>query len=141
MKNDFLQNIRRLLTRRVIYHATSWFVLLCILTISEMRGGTASFGHNFSNELINVFFYAAIYYINSEILIPKYLIPNRLWTYLGLLFGLAMFLTPIKIFVLFLKFQNYTTARYTQVATNLLRRVESPLDRLMGIKKDDEPQK
>ena len=34
-----------------------------------------------------------------------------------------------------------TTARYTQVATNLLRRVESPLDRLMGIKKDDEPQK
>ena len=107
MKNDFLQNIRRLLTRRVIYHATSWFVLLCILTISEMRGGTASFGHYFSNELINVFFYAAIYYINSEILIPKYLIPNRLWTYLGLLFGLAMFLTPIKIFVFFLKFQNY----------------------------------
>ncbi len=32
-----------------------------------------------------------------------------------------------------------TTARYTQVATNLLRSVESPLDRLLGRKKDDEP--
>ena len=34
-----------------------------------------------------------------------------------------------------------TTARYTQVATNLLRSVESPLDRLLWPKKDDEPSK
>lgn len=34
-----------------------------------------------------------------------------------------------------------TTARYTQVATNLLRSVESPLDRLSALKKKDEPTK
>lgn len=34
-----------------------------------------------------------------------------------------------------------TTARYTQVATNLLRSVESPLDRLLASKKKDEPPK
>ena len=34
-----------------------------------------------------------------------------------------------------------TTARYTQVATNLLRSVESPLDRLLWPKKDAEPSK
>ena len=32
-----------------------------------------------------------------------------------------------------------TTARYTQVATNLLRSVESPLDRLLAKKKDEPP--
>ena len=32
-----------------------------------------------------------------------------------------------------------TTARYTQVATNVLRAVESPLDRLAAAEKDQPP--
>lgn len=105
--NKLIENIKRQLTRRVIYHAAFWFVLLCVLTLSEMRGGDASTLHFFSNEVVNVLFYAAIYYINSEILIPKYLKPNRLWSYLIGLIGVAVILTPIKIFILFQKFENF----------------------------------
>ena len=105
--NELIKNIKRLLTRRTIYHTAFWFVLLCVLTLSEMRGGDASFLHFFSNELINILFYIAIYYANSEFLIPKYLKPNKLWTYLFGLIGIALVLTPIKIFILFLKYKNF----------------------------------
>ena len=105
--NSFISNIKLLLTRRVIYHAAFWFTLLCILTIVEMQGGDASFMFFFTNELVNVFFYAAIYYINSEYLIPKYLTHNKLWTYLGILIIVALVVTPIKIFILFNKFSNF----------------------------------
>ena len=105
--NKIIRNIKRLLTRRAIYHAAFWFVLLCVLTLSEMRGGDASFMHFFSNELVNVLFYAAIYYANSEFLIPKYLKPNKLWSYLIGLIGIALVLTPIKIFILFQKFTDF----------------------------------
>ncbi|MBL7815358.1 MAG: sensor histidine kinase [Saprospiraceae bacterium] len=105
--NDLLANIKRLLTRRTIYHAAFWFVLLCVLTLSEMQGGDASFMHFFTNELVNVLFYAAIYYINSEFLIPKYLKPNKLIHYLVGLVGTALVLTPIKVFIFFQKFQHF----------------------------------
>ena len=106
-----LENINRLLTRRLVYHAAFWFVLLGILTISEMRSGDEAFGRLFVNELINVFFYALIYYINSDYLIPKYLIPNKLGQYLGFLVAVAVVLTPIKIFILFQRFKGSASAQ------------------------------
>jgi two-component system, LytTR family, sensor kinase len=115
--NKIIENIKRLLTRRVIYHTAFWFVLLCLLTLSEMQGGDASTLHFFSNELVNVFFYIVIYYINSEFLIPKYLIPNKLWVYLGSLIGVALVLTPIKVFVLYQKFINFPDAQDHLIAS------------------------
>ncbi len=102
-----VEHIKSLLTRRAIYHVAFWFVLLCALTLSEMRGGDASFLHFFSNELVNIVFYATIYYVNSEFLLPKYLKPNKLWFYLAGLVGVALIVTPIKIFILFQKFKNF----------------------------------
>ena len=104
---EFLQHIKRFLTRRMIYHSAFWLVLLCVLTLSEMQNGDANFLHYLLNEVINISFYALIYYFNSEYLIPKYLITNKLWTYLGLLIAAAVILTPIKVFILFKRFQNY----------------------------------
>jgi LytS/YehU family sensor histidine kinase len=72
-----------------------------------MQDGDASFGHYFTNEVVNVFFYAVIYYINSVYLIPQYLSRNKLWAYLGLLVGTAIVITPIKVFILFQKFNLY----------------------------------
>lgn len=106
MKN-VIEHIKRLWTRRTIYHAAFWFVLVCVLTLSEMQGGDASFMHFFSNELINVVFYVIIYYANSEFLIPKYLKPNKLIPYIVGLVGIALILTPIKIFIFFQKFKNF----------------------------------
>jgi LytS/YehU family sensor histidine kinase len=57
--------------------------------------------------VVNVFFYAVIYYFNSEYLIPKYLTNNKLWVYLGFLFATAIVVTPIKVFILYQKFHLY----------------------------------
>jgi two-component system, LytTR family, sensor kinase len=105
--SEIFLNIKKLLTRRVIYHASFWLTLLCILTLVELNGNEGSFLHIFTNEIVNIFFYAAIYYINSEYLIPQYLAKNKFWTYLGLLIGTAMVITPIKIFILYKKFYNF----------------------------------
>lgn len=101
--NRIIGNIKKLLTRRVIYHWAFWFTLLCILTVMEMRSGDESFLFYFSNELIVVIFYAIIYYFNSEYLIPQYLTQNKMWVYMGLLIASAILITPIKIFILFKK--------------------------------------
>ena len=106
-----LENINRRMTRRVVYHVSFWFVLLGILTISEMRSSDDTFGHLLGNELINVFFYALIYYINSDYLIPKYLVSNKLGQYLGLLVGVSVILTPIKVFILFQRFKGNPSAQ------------------------------
>jgi sensor histidine kinase YesM len=107
MMNHLIQNIKPLLTRRVIYHIAFWFVLFCLLILSEMNGREASFMHILTNELINIAFYALIYYFNSEYLIPNYLASNRVWLYLGLLIATAILVTPIKVFILFFKYKNY----------------------------------
>jgi two-component system, LytTR family, sensor kinase len=101
-----LENINRLITRRLVYHAAFWFVLLCILTISEGRNSGGNLGHIFGNELVAVFFYVLIYYVNSEYLMPKYLIPNKFWQYLSLLVALAVLVTPIRVFIMFHRFKD-----------------------------------
>jgi two-component system, LytTR family, sensor kinase len=105
--NFKITDIKKLLTKRVIYHIAFWFTLLCILTFWEMQASEGSFWHSFSNEVVNVLFYVFIYYINSEYLIPQYLAKNKLWSYLGLLIASAFILTPIKVFILFQKFSNF----------------------------------
>ncbi len=106
-----LDNINRYLTRRLVYHAAFWFVLLCILTISEFHNSGGNLQKILVNELITVFFYALIYYVNGEYLIPKYLIPNKLGQYLGLLIALAILVTPIKIFILFQRYHDRPSAQ------------------------------
>lgn len=104
---SIIEHIKRLWTRRTIYHAAFWFVLLCAMTLKEMQDGDASFMHFFTNEVVNIVFYATIYYANSEYLIPNYLKPNKLTSYLIGLVGLALLLTPIKNAVLLYKFEDF----------------------------------
>jgi two-component system, LytTR family, sensor kinase len=109
--NKILENINRLMNRRLVYHASFWFVLICLLTIAELRSSGGALGHLFMNELVTVFFYAVIYYVNGEYLIPKYLIPNKFGQYLGFLTALAVLVTPIKVFVLFHRFKGLPNAQ------------------------------
>ncbi len=109
--NKILGNINGLLTRRLVYHASFWFVLLCILTLAEMRSSGGTLGHLLMNEFVTVFFYALIYYVNGEYLIPKYLIPNKLMQYLGFLVALSVIITPIKVFALFHRFSDTPSAQ------------------------------
>jgi two-component system, LytTR family, sensor kinase len=110
VKVSKIQNIfKKWLTRRVLVHAIFWFLLLSTLTLLDWRSGgnDAGFAFYLSNQVINIFFYAVIYYLNAEFLIPTYLSKNRLWTYVILISGLAVLITPIKIYFLFEKFAEF----------------------------------
>jgi two-component system, LytTR family, sensor kinase len=103
-----ITNIKKLLTRRVIYHAAFWFTLLFTLTLMGIvQNKAGSFGHIFTNEIIHVLFFMVIYYVNSEYLIPELLEKKKLWTYVGLLGTLALVVTSIENFIFFLKFKNF----------------------------------
>ena len=105
--NEVNKYLKLIFTKRVAIHFAPWFTLLCLLIILESRNGEANIMVYVRNEIFEVLFYAAIYYINSEYLIPKFLAKNEVWRYLGLLFLTAIVLTPIKIMVLFNNFHNY----------------------------------
>jgi len=92
-------------TKRVVYHSIFWLVLFVILMLIE--GTERGFWFTFSNEVINVFFYAAIVYFNLNYLIPNYLSKNRFLTYAGLLVLASLIITPLKMIVFYLKFPEY----------------------------------
>jgi two-component system, LytTR family, sensor kinase len=136
-----ITNIKKLLTRRVIYHAAFWFTLLCILTLMGIiQDKAGSFWHICTNEIISVCFYAAIYYINSEYLIPQYLERKTFWQYVGLLLALAIVITPIKIFILFIKFNNFPldqiTLRASQPQLYLISLITAGVSTLVKITSD-----
>ncbi len=101
--SNFLQPVARLLQQRIVYHALAWTVLLVALVSLGLRNLDVSFWYVVSNEMVNVAFYALIYYLNSEYLVPRYLATNRTLEYFSALIGTALLITPIKIFVLYLK--------------------------------------
>lgn len=92
-------------TKRVVYHSIFWLMLFVILMLIE--GTERGFWFTFSNEVINVFFYAAIVYFNLNYLIPNYLSKNRFLTYAGLLVLASLIITPLKMIVFYFKFSNY----------------------------------
>jgi two-component system, LytTR family, sensor kinase len=86
------------------YHMIFWGIVLIILTIVE--GTRHGFVFTFTNELINVFFYALIVYLNLFYLIPKYLTQKRFLAYAAYLVLAIVLITPIKILVFYLKFNH-----------------------------------
>lgn len=60
-----------------------------------------------SNQIINLLFYALIVYVNILYLIPKYLSQKKFFTYFVFLFGLALLITPIKLFIFHFKWEPY----------------------------------
>ncbi len=94
----------RFFTRRVVYHTLFWLAVLLLLTIFEETG--QGFGFTLSNELINLMFYILIVYFNLEYLIPNYLTKKKFLRYSGLLILATLIITPIKLFVFYLKFSS-----------------------------------
>ncbi len=101
-------------TRRGVYHSIFWLVLLVLLMLIE--GVERGFWFTFSNEIINVFFFAAIVYFNLNYLIPSYLSKNRFLTYAGLLVLAALIITPLKMIVFYFKFSGYPALQSQLVA-------------------------
>ncbi len=92
-------------TKKIVYHSVFWLALLVLLTLIE--GVENSLMFTFSNELINLLFYAAIVYFNLFYLIPNYLAKNKFTTYFGLLILSTIIITPLKIFTFYQKFHEF----------------------------------
>lgn len=92
------------LSQRVVYHSLFWFMILLLLTIFDAT--SYPFLFSLGNELINVFFYAALVYFNLLYLVPNYLTKKRFLTYCGLLIMATLIITPLKVLVLYFKFSG-----------------------------------
>lgn len=105
MTNNWRVRLYNFFTRKIVYHSIFWLVVLVILTIFE--GFQNGFFFTFSNEVINVLFFAVIVYFNLYYLIPNYLTKKRFLTYCTLLVLSAILITPLRIIVFYFKFADW----------------------------------
>lgn len=101
---DFRHRAYDFLTQRIVYHSIFWLILLLILTLIESTH--QGFVFALSNELINIFFYCVIVYFNVFYLIPNYLTKKKFLTYCGLLILSTIIITPLKVIILYFKFNH-----------------------------------
>lgn len=95
-------------TQKSVFIPLFWVSFFVILFVGEWRSSTSdSFGFIFTNELINVVFYALIVYFNLRYLVPNYFKWNGLARYLGLLVLSIIIITPIKAMIFYWKFTPY----------------------------------
>ena len=104
LAGNFLDRLGKTLTRRPFYHAGGWLAFLVLMTMTDWRTGTSSFGIALASQSINTLFYIAVVYVNLISLFPNYLKQGKYWQYLLLLAGLALMVTPIKLVVKYLLF-------------------------------------
>ncbi len=92
------------LTQRKLYHSLFWIAYYILLVVLEK--GEGSLMDTMLNEFINIIFYAIIVYINTLYLIPHFLKEKKILSYLILLFAVALFITPIKLFAFHCQFSG-----------------------------------
>ena len=112
-----ISRLYNFLSKRIVYHSLFWFILLLLLTIFE--GINKGFFFTLSNEVINLFFYAAIVYFNLSYLIPNYLSKNKFATYIGLLALSTIIITPLKIFTFYFKFYEHPSLQSNMLNNQL----------------------
>jgi len=88
-----------ILNKDISYHIFFWVSLYVILVVLDNKG-TLSF--ILLKEFFNVAFFAAMVYINIELLFPNYLQSKNLLKHILSLAVIALLITPIKILSLFL---------------------------------------
>lgn len=99
---NFLDSLYEFLSRRPVYHGLFWIVLFSLMRWIDQRNDVETW-FALGNELIQLFFYALLVYLNLLYLIPNYL-ARHAFVYFGLLLAVCAILTPIEVLVLYLKF-------------------------------------
>jgi len=99
-------------------HLLFWLVIYLVFFLIDQN----QFDWQISliKELVNVFFYALVVYINLWLLIPQYLSSKRLVLYSVFVLLLSILITPIKTFVLFQAIADYPLAREDMVENQYL---------------------
>lgn len=90
------------LTHRGVYHSLFWlFYTVATFAINWQDQATWSFA--LVSTLINVLFLVPVVYVNFYMLMPNYLSEKRFLNYFMFLIGLCFLVTPLKVFVLYLR--------------------------------------
>ncbi len=100
----FRNSLYNFLSSRVVYHSLFWICAYILLVILEP--GHFGWMDTLINEAINLFFYGVIVYINLFYLIPHFLKKKRYFSFFVLLTAVAIFITPIKMFILHFRFSS-----------------------------------
>jgi two-component system, LytTR family, sensor kinase len=92
------------LTKRVVYHTLFWLLLYAALVFIGFDEGQ-NLGATLLNEFIDLIFYAILVYFNLLYLIPNFL-ASRIFLYIALVLMACVLISPIKVFVFYLKFSG-----------------------------------
>ena len=114
----FIDRLYYLLTLRPVYHVLFWLLMFGVLVFTGLEQ-TNDLHFVLSNEIISMVFYAVLVYFNLFYLIPNYLAKNVFW-YLCLVMLASALVTPIWIFVLYLKFTDQPLLQEKLVRDQLL---------------------
>ncbi len=112
-----LDTIYRFLNRRPVYHGLFWMALFGLLMWTDYDKGVNPW-FALSNELIQLFFYAFLVYVNLIYLIPNYL-ARHAFVYFGLVLAACAVATPIEVLVFYLKFYGQPSFQANLVGSQL----------------------
>jgi two-component system, LytTR family, sensor kinase len=106
---SFLDRLYELLSRRPVYHTLFWVVMFISLLWLDF-----SQNHDWHlalvNEGITLFFYAILVYTNLLYLIPQFMARSAV-VYLVMVVVTSAIVTPIQVFVLFIRFSDNASFR------------------------------
>ncbi|MBL7780250.1 MAG: histidine kinase [Saprospiraceae bacterium] len=114
---SLLDRIHSFLFRRPVYHGLFWMVLFGLILWADFEKGI-DMRFALGNELIQLFFYAFLVYLNLLYLIPNYL-ARHAFVYFGLVLAVCALVTPIEVLVFYLKFHDQPLYRARLVETQV----------------------
>jgi two-component system, LytTR family, sensor kinase len=102
--------------RKPVYHALFWAFFYLILV--KIGSENIPIRDTMRNEFVSLIFFMVAVYINVRLLIPKYLARHAFFYVLSILI-LALLVTPIKIFVLYLCFSSSDLLRLNLIQNQI----------------------
>jgi two-component system, LytTR family, sensor kinase len=103
-----------------VYHSLFWLSLFGVLLFLG-KETERNWWFIYSNEIINLLFFAIIVYFNLLFLIPNYLAKNKVFIYLLLLSLSVLLITPLKMMVYYAKFDGLPTEYRASLIANQSR--------------------
>ena len=94
------------MSQRIVYHTLFWALFYVAAILLETYVSGIPFRQSLSNQLINVFIYAGVIYMNVLYLIPNYLAQKRFLTYFGLFILIVLTVTPIKVVIYYFQYSH-----------------------------------
>jgi two-component system LytT family sensor kinase len=110
-----INTLYRFLTAKVVYHTAFWLTLLILLIFLE--NGSFNLGITIIAQIGQVAFFMVLVYINTMVLVPRYLSKNRIAIYLVYLLILVLLVTFSRVV-----FEFWLYSDFSSMQSNLIYR-------------------